>query len=66
MSYQALNLANQIRLLGGVPLIPQIRKRPRKELIQMGGVLLFIAGMIVGGVMGIFCLCLVQINGISI
>jgi len=31
----------------------------------MGGVLLFIAGMIVGGVMGIFCLCLVQINNIK-
>lgn len=60
MSYQALNLANQIRLLGDAPNTPE-----RKEFSRMSELLFFIIGIILGSLIGVMLMCMLQINRLS-
>ena len=59
-SYQALNLANQIRLLGAAPNTP-IQER----ILTMHEFLFFMIGFLLGGIIGVTIMCLMQINRIS-
>ena len=57
MSYQALNLVSQIRLLGGQPLIPR-----EKGELDLRELLLIAAGTLLGSCLGVTMMCLFQIN----
>ena len=57
MSYQALNLVSQIRLLGGSPLIPR-----EKGELDLRELLLIAAGTLLGSCLGVTMMCLFQIN----
>ena len=61
VSYQALNLVSQIRLLG-LPLIPH---KNRKEFLIMNELLFFIIGTALGSLTGVVLMCLLQINRLS-
>lgn len=58
MSYQALNLVSQIRLLGGNPVRTERSSR-------MSEFLFFIIGTMLGGLFGVVCMCCLQINRLS-
>ena len=61
VSYQALNLVSQIRLLGAT-LIPH---KNRKEFLIMNELLFFIIGTALGSLTGVVLMCLLQINRLS-
>ena len=61
MSYQALNLANQIRLLGGCPEYPVKTERS----LRMSEFIFFIIGIMLGGLTGVAIMCCLQINHLS-
>lgn len=61
VSYQALNLVSQIRLLGAA-LIPH---KNRKEFLIMNELLFFIIGTALGSLTGVVLMCLLQINRLS-
>ena len=75
-SYQALNLAHQIRLLGDA-LIPREKNNVRvcryaisgkavtERNPRMSEFLSFAIGTTLGGMVGVACMCLLQINRLS-
>ena len=61
MSYQALNLANQIRLLGAAPNTPL----KQEGVLRMSELLFFIIGTMLGSLVGVVLMCFLQINKLS-
>lgn len=70
-SYQALNLANQIRLLGDAPNTPWKRPPPEdgrqkeRRCLRMSDFIYFILGTTLGGMFGVAAMCVLQINRLS-
>ena len=60
MSYQALNLVIQIRLLGLTPNTPQAERS-----LRMIELIFFIIGVMLGGLTGIVIMCCLQINRLA-